>query len=290
MGIAGVSSALMGIAVVSSALASSVLFGCAGRSATSPLEADATPLPSRSDEHPPERSASTDPSPSDTTPSQELPAFVDLEVPGFRPARVALPADLRRPRPGWVAAHGAGDGPSWQCAFWRELLEARAFVLCPAGVPLGKTPDDGYFFRNHHELEREVLAAVEALRAAYPDALDPGPLVYAGYSQGATMGSLMLAAHGVSFDRLVLVEGGYGEWTVGSARRFAASGGQRVLFACGITTCKKKAELSAQALERAGISTRVVHAPGGGHTYGGSVGREVRGALGWILEEDPRWR
>jgi pimeloyl-ACP methyl ester carboxylesterase len=169
------------------------------------------------------------------------------------------------------------------------LLEAQAFVLCPAGVPLGKSPEHGYFYRNHHELEREVLAGVEALRAAYPEALDPGPFVYAAYSQGATMGALMLAAHGALFDRLVLVEGGYGEWTMSSAQRFAASGGQRVLFACGITTCKAKAELSARALTRAGIATRVVHAAGGGHTYGGRVADELRGALPFLLEGDARW-
>lgn len=208
---------------------------------------------------------------------------------GFRPAIVALPRSWERPRPGLVAAHGAGDGPGYQCAFWRELLEAGAFVLCPAGVPFGKSPEEGYFFRNHHELEREVLAAVQALRDAFPETLDPGPLVYTGYSQGATMGALMLIEHGDLFSRLALIEGGYSEWNVSRAQKFAASGGQRVLFACGIGSCKKKADASASALARANVLVRVEHAPGGGHTYGGAVGERVRGALPWLFEGDERW-
>jgi predicted esterase len=226
----------------------------------------------------------------DPAPHADRPAFVELEVPGFLPAVVALPADWSRPRPALVAAHGAGDGARWQCEMWRHLLAARGFVLCPAGVPFGKDPEAGAFFRNHHELEREVLAALEALREAYGDALAPGPLVYTGYSQGATMGALMLVNHGDVFDRLVLVEGGYGEWNVSIAKRYGASGGQRVLFACGIRTCDTKARRSADALRRAGLDARVEYAEGAGHTYGGPVAEKVLMALDWVLEDDPRWR
>lgn len=218
------------------------------------------------------------------------PPFVELDVPGFLPAVLGLPRDSSRPRPVLVAAHGAGDGPRWQCELWRQLLAARGFVLCPAGVPFGKEPDTGYFFRNHHELEREVMAAVAALRAAYGEAVDPGPMVYTGYSQGATMGALMLVDHGDTFERLVLIEGGYGEWNVSIAKEYGSGGGRRVLFACGIRTCRNKAQRSAAALERAGLEARVEYAEGAGHTYGGPVAEKVFGALDWVLEGDPRWR
>jgi hypothetical protein len=115
-------------------------------------------------------------------------------------------------------------------------------------VPFGKSPEEGFFFRNHHELEREVLAAVDALRQAFSGSLDPGPLVYTGYSQGATMGALMLVGHGETFPRIALVEGGYSEWNVSIGKKFEASGGQRVLFACGGSGCKTKADASATTL------------------------------------------
>lgn len=216
--------------------------------------------------------------------------FIELDVPGFRPAVVSLPKDFRRPRPGLVAAHGAGDGPWWQCELWRELIGARGFVLCPAGVPFTKDPNTGYFFRNHYELEKEVLAAVEALRSAFPDELDPGPFVYTGYSQGATMGALMLVERGELFPRIALIEGGYAEWNVNIARKYLGSGGERVLFACGIRTCKTKADRSASWIEQGGLVARVEYAEGAGHTYGGAVAERVFHALDWLLEGDERWR
>lgn len=256
--------------------------GDGARAEGKPVAAGSPSAPSADEGRQDEREVAAAPAP--------LPAFAELEVPGFSPAMVALPADLSRPRPALVAAHGAGDGARWQCEMWRHLLAARGFVLCPAGVPFGKDPDAGAFFRNHHELEREVMAALAALREVYGDALAPGPLVYAGYSQGATMGALMLVNHGDTFDRLVLIEGGYSEWNVSIAKKYGASGGQRVLFACGIRTCDAKARRSADALRRAGLDARVEYAAGAGHTYGGAVAERVFGALDWVLEADPRWR
>jgi predicted esterase len=189
-----------------------------------------------------------------------------------------------------VAAHGAGDGPRYQCEFWRELLRARAFVLCPAGVPLGSTEEEGHFYENHHELEREVLAAGQALRVTYGAKIAVGPWVYAGYSQGATMGALMLPAHGDVFPSLILIEGGGGQWNVAIAKKFVESGGKRVLFACGTQSCASGAARSASWLQQAGLAVRVEHVAGGGHTYGGQVGQRVAESLTWVFEGDERFR
>jgi predicted esterase len=218
----------------------------------------------------------------------ERSAFAELAVEGFRPVLVSLPADRSKPSPVVVAAHGAGDGPRYQCEFWRELLEARTFVLCPTGVPFGNTDEEGHFFRNHLELEREVMNAAAALRAAYGDQIAPGPLVYAAYSQGATMGALMLPAHGDVFTRLILIEGGFSQWNVPIGRKFRGAGGERVLFACGTRSCNKGAERSAAWLEQAGLEARVEYVPGGGHTYGGAVGERVASSLDWVFEGDVR--
>ena len=115
----------------------------------------------------------------------------DLEVPGFRPAVLVLPAERSRPRPVLIAAHGAGDGPRWQCEVWSSIVAGRGFVLCPRGVPLSTGVDEpGHFFRDHHYLGRLVTAALAALRERYAGLVDSGPVVYTGYSQGATMGAL----------------------------------------------------------------------------------------------------
>ncbi len=216
--------------------------------------------------------------------------FEALPVDGFRDAIVSLPEDMSSPRPVVLGAHGAGDGPRYQCEFWRELVEARVFVLCPAGLPLGKRDEDGHYFRDHNELEREVLAAVQALREKYGAKIAPGPMVYGAYSQGATMGALMLPKHGALFSRLILIEGGYSQWNVPIAKKFLASGGERVLFACGTKTCNAGAVKSAEWLEQAGLEARVEYEAGGGHIYGGTVGDRVRKSLDWLLEGDERFR
>ncbi len=212
-----------------------------------------------------------------------------LAVEGFRPAVVELPPDDGSCYPVVVAAHGAGDGPRYQCAFWRELLGERAIVLCPTGLPLGKSDEDGHYYKDHLELEREVLAAVSALRTEFADEIAPGPFVYVAYSQGATMGSLMLPPHGDVFQRLVLIEGGFEQWNVPIAKRFREAGGKRVLFACGTKGCNRGAERSAEWMKQAGLDARVEYVPGGGHTYGGAVGERMLSSLDWVLSGDPRF-
>ncbi len=206
------------------------------------------------------------------------------------PAYVALPDDVSAPRPVVVAAHGAGDGPRYQCEFWRELLLARAFVLCPTGQPLGKSEEEGHYYKTHHELEREVLAAVEALRAEYGTHLAPGPFVYVAYSQGATMGALMLPAHGNLFSRIVLVEGGFEQWNVSAAKKLRTSGAERVLLVCGTRSCRRGAERSLEWLKKAGLEARLEMVPGGGHTYGGAVAERLQQSLAWVFDGDERFR
>lgn len=227
-------------------------------------------------------------------PTREAPAAVrgvswyDLPVAGHRPAVVVTPRDTARRYPVLVAAHGAGDRAEWQCAFWSELIGERGVLLCPRGVPMTRSPNTGWFFRHHHALEREVLDALDALFESFPQA-DDGPVVFAGYSQGAIMGALFAAKRPERFPRLILIEGGFDEWDVPTATAFGAGGGKRVLLACGIAHCLRGARRSLGWLRRAEVPSRIEHVPGGGHTYGGSVGKKVAEALGWALEGDPRW-
>jgi predicted esterase len=197
---------------------------------------------------------------------------VELEVPGFGPAVVVLPNASARPAPLLVAAHGAGDAPEWQCEHWGAVARGRYFVLCPRGTSLG---GGGYYYATHIALERELVAALGAVRRAHGSMVRPKGGVYTGYSQGATMGALMIVDHGAELSHLVLVEGGWGDWTLGRAKRYAATGGKSVALVCGGTGCMHRAEAAVKVLERAGLRARAELAPGGGHTYVGPVGERA---------------
>lgn len=251
----------------------------------------AAPSASHSDTHDvePTRGAQSEPAPT-TAPNPE-PApepgalrLHSLPVPGFLDAVVALP-ETRKPLPVIVSTHGAGGDPEWTCEEWGRRVRGEAIVLCPRGKAISVRDPYGYYYPDHFALEREVLAAVEALERELGPRIAPGPMLYTGYSQGATMGALFLPAHAARFPFLVLTEGGFASWSRASARKFHAAGGRRVLFVCGVAGCASRARTSAAVLERAGVSTRVEHVVGGGHTDGGAVGRRLDETYRWVLED-----
>jgi pimeloyl-ACP methyl ester carboxylesterase len=212
-----------------------------------------------------------------------------LRVEGFEPALVSVPEPRGTKEPVLVAVHGAGDGPEWECRAWREFLGERGVILCPAGKPLGGDYG-GHFHPDHFALEKLVVASVAALESAFGDALADGPMVYAAYSQGATMGALMIVGHAVRFSRLILVEGGFSEWNVARGLEFRKGGGQRVLFACGTNHCRRKAERSVEWLQKAGLEARLETDVRAGHTYGGPVGVLLSRTFDWVVSGDDRWQ
>ena len=209
-----------------------------------------------------------------------------LDVPGFEPALLFAPAG-EAPRPLVVATHGAGGSAEWECEYWRRLTRERAFLLCLKGTPLGSSYG-GYYYRDHRALDRELIAAEQAARTAEPRII-AGSGVYAGFSQGATMGTPILPAHAAAFPYAVLIEG-FASWNVPESRRFIGAGGQRVLIACGSKECAVKGKTSVHWLQVAGAQARLEHAPGAGHTPAGAVMERVASALPWLLEGDPHWQ
>ena len=276
-------------------LAVLALVGCSP-SGPSPAPAAAPPISAEKlTPELPEPSAATgpsDPAPEPRSEAPSKPRVVQLAVDGFSPAVLVLPDALDGPRPVLIAAHGAGDGPEWQCETWQAIVRGRGFILCPRGVRLNADPGvpSGYFYRDHFALEREVLAAVAALKRGYAREADTSAIVYTGYSQGATMGVLMLIEHAADFPRLILVEGGNGDFSQRVARRYKEKGGVRVLLACGTAHCNGRAQRAAQALSGAQVDARVEYVPGAGHTYGGAVAERVAQAFAWVVDGDPRWR
>lgn len=228
-----------------------------------------------------------------SAPRLDAPApFADLPVDGFAPAVVALPIGARGRLPVLLATHGNYDRPEWQCEVWREIIGRRGFVLCPRGVARPDSPaadDIRFTYPNNQALEREIAAAMAALIRRYPDHVDPSAPIYTGFSLGAIMGVSIASRDPSLAMRAVLVEGGHDKWTAPVVKAYAASGGRRVLFACGQGGCVAAARRPAALLEKAGVATRIVHGKGVGHGYGGAVAAEVKSAFDWVVEGDPRW-
>jgi len=233
------------------------------------------------------------PAPTVAPPAQAAPPvahFEALPVPGHLDAVVALPAATGR-QPVLFATHGAGGAPEHHCAAWRQQLGQHGIIVCLRGAMVNKLigPEAGFYYPNHHALEKELIATLDSFETAFAERILPESYVYAGYSQGATMGALMLPPHAGRFRRVLLVEGGFDDWALASARRFAQSGGQRVAFVCGVAACNRGAERSAQILARADLLALRKHAPGAGHTYLGAVADRIQEALPWLLEDYPGW-
>ncbi|MGC4087641.1 MAG: hypothetical protein QM756_07050 [Polyangiaceae bacterium] len=205
-----------------------------------------------------------------------------LDVDGFLSAPIFVP-NRAAPWTLLIGTHGAGGAPEWECDYWRRLSQGRLLLACLRGTPMGH---GAFYYRDHHALEREFQAANAALERRFGERIAPIG-VYAGFSQGATMGALMVVEHASRFRRLALVEGGYESWSPASARRFAKAGGERVLLVCGTRWCADKAETSARWLRSAGAQARTEYAAGAGHTPTGAVMAKVEQALPWLLEGLP---
>jgi predicted esterase len=193
-----------------------------------------------------------------------------------------------KPRPLMVVAHGAGDGPQWHCAFWATVVEDAAFIACLRGRPLDSS-GQRFYFPQHHDLDDRVGATFAAFERQYGARWTHANSVYVGYSQGATMGALLMPNRGSDFDAVLLIEGGYEQWPVKNAREFRESGGDRVFFACGTATCERGARRSVQWLERAKVEAQQQTAEGAGHSPAGAVGELSVFGLAWLVRDLPGW-
>jgi predicted esterase len=226
-------------------------------------------------------------------PAQAGGELVSLGVPGFGPAVVSVPAGSLGPKPLLVVAHGAWDRPEWHCELWQRIVGERGFVLCLRGrrvddrVPFEQA---AFYYPDHHWLGRALTAAISALEARYGSRLDARRAAYAGFSQGAIMGALVLGDKPTDLTVALLIEGGAGEWNVARAKRYRRRGGDRVLLMCGTIGCRRQALRATRYLERGGVTARVEYFPDAGHSFGGGVEAALPRALDWLVAGDPRWR
>jgi hypothetical protein len=274
-----------------------------------------------------QRDAEREPAPAPDSGVVSLPPLVApasslMPVPGFAKAVLVSPVGATRPMPLVVAVLGIGDTPESQCAVWRELVGQRAFVICPRFTPhyvpvqqeeanpaqgllallglqgdnapepnpnAGAVVQSGFRPTEVPEVEREIDAAISALRSIFPKHVASGPAVYTGFSRGAFLGATLIAKNPSKYPRAIMIEGGQSAWTDASAALYAKGGGKRILFACGQPSCVTESEPASQLLGRARVTTRIVHGEGEGHGYTGPVKAQLRAALSWVVEGDPAW-
>lgn len=213
--------------------------------------------------------ASAEPAPKSPPALLEPMPLVALAVPGFADAVVSVPLGASEPRLIALALHGNFDRPEWQCQVWRRITRGEVFVLCPRGVPRRDVPKqlDRWEWGSLDKTRAELLAALGALRARYPEHVRPGPLVFTGFSLGAILGARLIQDPELNVGAAVLVEGGYQGWNrpkVESLRPRLKS----LLFACGQTDCRNAYRYQLEPLfRRAGLAASAVADIKAGHTY-----------------------
>lgn len=211
--------------------------------------------------------------------------LVTLPVPGFGDAIVSVPLGAASPRTIALALHGNFDRPEWQCEVWRRITRGEVFVLCPRGVPRRDVPRslDRWEWGSLAKTKAELVAALTALSARYPDHVRRGPIVFTGFSLGAILGAGLIQDPSLGVGAAVFVEGGYRGWTSAKAKSLAPRV-RRLLFACGQTDCRNAYRYQVGPLfERARLSSSMVADVTAGHTYDDPLASLVQGEWGAIL-------
>lgn len=176
---------------------------------------------------------------------------------------LALPLGAREPRPLIVGVHGAGDRPEWSCGGWRLASGATSFVLCPRG---SKQDAQRFAWASANAIERALDAGLLELQRRRGRYLAQGPVVYAGFSQGATLAEPILRARARELPIAILAEGGYTiARSAGFADAYRAGGGRRVVLVCGSRHCFQNAASAKPVLERADLQVLIVGDEQAGH-------------------------
>ncbi len=245
--------------------------------------------------------ASSAPDASDVRPTLPplggVPWMTTVELEDGSYAHVAVPLGATRAMPIVVGVHGAADHADWACSEWRATVGGGAWVVCPRGTPDPRA-EGALVWSSAAQITRNAARAVAAVRARFGLYVADGPAVYGAWSQGATLAGEVMAgaardAHdgvGLAYDRVVLVEGGYGGVDARAmARSFAKGGVGRALVCCASTACRKLAVDLRGAGPAVGLEVHVVDVGLRGHVFDKPVFEAIAGELPWLLAGDARW-
>jgi hypothetical protein len=209
--------------------------------------------------------------------------LVDLDVPGFGKAALAVPLGARTSRSIVIALHGSADRPEWACAALRSIAGPAPFVLCPRGVQRADfaAGDPRYTFGSVDDTARELRTALAELKRRYGVYVSPGGVVFSGFELGADRVAAIAPQEPSFFSRLLLVEPSPTSWPTSQAALFGPSGGQRVLFAFG-PAHRDELTLRAVLTSRAGADSRAVFLGDGPVTLEPSSRRLLSQNWAWL--------
>jgi hypothetical protein len=161
--------------------------------------------------------------------------LIELDVPGFGKAAVAVPLGATTPRSIVIALHASADRPEWACSALRSVAGPAPFVLCPRGIQRTDFPanDPRYTFGTADATASELRAALKELKRRYGLYVAPGPVIFTGFELGADHVAWITSQEPSFFSRVLLIEPAPSSWPSSQASLFARLGGQRALFAFG---------------------------------------------------------
>jgi hypothetical protein len=212
-----------------------------------------------------------------------------LDLGGGQTAYVAIPVGARDKRAIVVGVHGAGDHADWACAEWQAVTAGWAFVVCPQGSPHAKYPGT-FVWGSAAAIATQADRAVLAVRSRFAAWVDDTPLVYGGWSQGATLAGDVIASRPGVYDRVVLVEVGHTPVDanlVGDA--FAKGGVRRAVVSCSSVPCRAFAQQFERSAGRRGLRVEVNDVGLRGHWFDEPVFRTLGPKFAWMVEDAPRF-
>jgi hypothetical protein len=212
-----------------------------------------------------------------------------LELEGGGHAFVAVPVGARDKRIVVVGVHGAGDRPDWSCTEWQAVTAGWAFVVCPVGAPHPTEPNT-FVWSSAEAIASSSDKAVRALRARYGAWISDGPLVYGGWSQGASLASQVIASRPGTYDRAVLVEVGHTPLDAGAvAANLLAGGVRRAVVSCSSWKCRSFARDLEGAARRRNLPVRVNDVGIRGHWFDEPVYRTLGPTFVWMVDDERRF-
>jgi hypothetical protein len=215
--------------------------------------------------------------------------LAQLDLGNGQTAWMAAPIGAREKRPVVVGIHGAGDRPDWSCVEWQAVTAGWAFVVCPQGVPHPKYPGT-YVWGSATSIAERADRAVAALRARYGPWIDDAPLVYGGWSQGATLAAEVVSQRRGIYDRVVLVEAGHTPIDANMVvDALARSGVRRAVVSCSSMPCRGFSQQFERAAARRRLPARLNDVGLRGHWFDEPVFRSLGPKFAWMVEDEPRF-
>jgi hypothetical protein len=212
-----------------------------------------------------------------------------IDIGGGAHAFVAVPVGARDERIVVVGVHGAGDRPDWACTEWQAVTAGWAFVVCPVGVAHPTEPGT-YVWGSAEAIASSADKAVRAVRAKYGAWISDGPLVYGGWSQGATLAAQVIASRPGTYDRAALVEVGHTSIDANQvAASLVAGGVRRAVVSCSSWKCRAFAKDFEGAARRRDLPIRVNDVGIRGHWYDEPVYRTLGPTFVWMVEDERRF-